>query len=192
MRVELLPATDSDLEVVRNLVPLYVHDISEWMGWDCPESGRFGGCDDLPQYWDMPPADPRYRWPDGWQGLPFMIRVDDRLAGFALVRRLEEGEPSVFEVSQFLHLVGHIFEVAEFFVLRKFRGQGVGREAAHGLFDALRGSWEVRELPDNRPAQEFWRKVISGYIHGPFAETVEPAVTAPFDMVTQRFSSIGS
>ncbi len=179
MRLELLPATDSDYEVVRNLVPLYVHDISEWTGWDCPESGQFGGCDDLPLYWDKPPSDPRYRWPGGWRGFPFVLRVDDRLAGFALVRRLEDGASPVFEI-------------AEFFVLRKYRRHGIGREAAHGLFDLLQGSWEVRELLDNRPAQEFWRKVISEYTHGSFAETVEPAVTGPFQMVTQRFSSIGT
>ena len=58
----------------------------------------------------------------GW-----LFRVDGNLAGFAL---LYIGEPH---------------DVAEFFVMRKYRRLGVGRQAARKLFSGYTGAWTVRE-----------------------------------------------
>ena len=33
---------------------------------------------------------------------------------------------------------------------------------------------EVRQLLENRPAQQFWRKVIGGYTNGRFTDRIEP------------------
>jgi predicted acetyltransferase len=79
----------------------------------------------------------------------FLIRVDGALAGFALVYT---GEPC---------------DIAEFFVMRKYRRFGVGREAAAFLFQGFPGNWTVRQQLTNAPATEFWRRVISY----PFDET---------------------
>jgi predicted acetyltransferase len=38
------------------------------------------------------------------------------------------------------------------------------------VFAALHGRWEVGEMPENLPAQTFWREVISKYTGGRFRE----------------------
>jgi predicted acetyltransferase len=71
-----------------------------------------------------------------------LIRVNGTLAGLALVYT---GEPH---------------DVAEFFVMRKYRRRGVGRHAATSLFARLPGRWEVRQQLTNQSATAFWRSVI--------------------------------
>jgi predicted acetyltransferase len=73
---------------------------------------------------------------------PFMIRADGHIAGFAFVR---SGRPH---------------DMAEFFILRKYRGRGVGVQAARSLFAAFPGDWQVRQLAANAPATAFWRVAI--------------------------------
>jgi predicted acetyltransferase len=177
MKIEVHEADEAALDIVGNLVSFYVYDLSELLGWECPESGLYSGCNDLSQYWGMRPADPGHRWPEGWRGFPFIVRVDGRLAGFALIRQLDRKIPPTFEVG-------------EFFVVRKYRGRGVGKGVAHVLFDRFRGNWEVRELLENGPAQTFWRKVIDEYSGGEYSERVEGRRDYyRFPMLVQRFSS---
>jgi len=73
---------------------------------------------------------------------PFLFRVDGRIAGFALVR---SGRPH---------------DMAEFFVLRKYRGRTVGIQAARSLFAMFPGDWQTRQLAANVPAIAFWRIAI--------------------------------
>ena len=72
----------------------------------------------------------------------FLFRVDNALAGFALVFT---GEPH---------------DIAEFFVMRKYRHRGVGAQAAASLFDRFPGRWTVRQLLTNPAATAFWRTAI--------------------------------
>lgn len=51
MAIAVLTATEADFPIVQNLVRFYIYDMSETMGWLCPEDGLYGGCDDLPEYW---------------------------------------------------------------------------------------------------------------------------------------------
>jgi predicted acetyltransferase len=73
---------------------------------------------------------------------PFLFRVDGRIAGFAFVR---SGGPH---------------DMAEFFVLRKYRGRRVGLRTARSLFAKFPGDWQVRQLAANAPATAFWRLAI--------------------------------
>ncbi|MHC4717744.1 MAG: GNAT family N-acetyltransferase [Planctomycetota bacterium] len=174
LSIEIIEAGTSDEHVIRNLVRFYVYDMSEYAGWDCPETGLWGGCDDLPQYWHRPPEDPRDRWPDGWSGFPFVVRVDGRLAGFALVRRIGHDPPA--------------YDMGEFFILRRFRRRGVGRHVACRIFDRFGGQWQIRQLPDNTPAVAFWREVIWDYTHGDFEDVTGPGDAHCDAYVVQRFS----
>jgi predicted acetyltransferase len=65
-----------------------------------------------------------------------------------------------------------LWDMSQFFVLRKHRRRGVGERAAAMTFDAFRGRWEVREALRNTPAHEFWRSVIGRYARGRFTETM--------------------
>ena len=60
--------------------------------------------------------------------------------------------------------------IAEFFILRKYRRQGIGQIVAHRIFDMFPGKWRVAQEERNFPAQAFWRKVVSRYTNGQFRE----------------------
>jgi predicted acetyltransferase len=77
---------------------------------------------------------------------PLLIRHAGRWAGFALVR------------------TESVNDMCEFFVMRKYRRAGVGREAAQRVFAMFPGAWQVRQLHGNDAATAFWRAVVpAGY-----------------------------
>ena len=87
------------------------------------------------------------------------MRIDGHWAGFAIVR---EGVP---------YLDGRSgTDMAEFFVLRKYRRHGAGERLATAMFDRYRGPWQVRELGNNERAQSFWRAIIGRYTGGAYDE----------------------
>lgn len=58
--------------------------------------------------------------------------------------------------------------IAEFFVMKKYRRKGVGRVAAMKIFDMFHGGWEISQWINNLPAQNFWGKVIAEYTNGKY------------------------
>jgi len=145
LNIEIVPAGDEDLPIVQNLARYYVYDMSEFMGWPCPESGSFGGCDEFLEDWR------------NCRNSPYVIRVDGELAGFAGVKREVRNE----------------YLVQEFFILRKFRRKGIGRNVASQLFDKFPGMWKVQQLVQNSPAIGFWREVVRDYTEGHYDENTE-------------------
>ena len=145
MKVEVTPAGPQDIKRMENLMHLYLYDFSEFDQADVDEDGCFRD-EHLPLYWQEP------------ERHPFLIRVDGNLAGFILVRGVKEDSP------------GGYHSVAEFFVLRKYRRSGVGRQAARDIFTRFPGRWRVSQLENNLPAQAFWRKIIHEYTRGQFRE----------------------
>jgi predicted acetyltransferase len=144
MHVELLPATPADKPALGNLIELYEYDFTEYTGDDVGTDGRFGY-----RYLDAYFAEPGRH--------PLLIRADGRLAGFVLVRRAASADGD-----------GEVSDMGEFFVMRKYRRQGVGSEAARRAFDLFPGRWEVREMAANLPACAFWRRIIGDYTAGRF------------------------
>lgn len=174
MHTEIILADSSQMPVIQNLVSLYIYDLSEVMGWRCPENGLFAGCDDLPQYWGRDPDSIARKWPEHWKGYPYLLRKQNELAGFALIKQI--GDPGSV-----------MYEVGGFFILRKFRRSGVGRQVAHLLFDMFRGDWQIRQLLNNAPAQRFWRNVVCSYTNGNYRDSTEFFEKGGRTMVVQRF-----
>jgi predicted acetyltransferase len=147
MDVALVSAGRDDARVLSRLFQLYVYDFSEILELEIRDDGlfEFGKPDG---YWDAP----RYS--------PFLIRAGSHLAGFAVVD----------SQSRLTH--EPLWDVNQFFVLRRHRRTGVGSRAAVALFDQFPGRWEVRQAPENEVAQSFWRNVIRRYTRGRFEETV--------------------
>lgn len=54
-------------------------------------------------------------------------------------------------------------EVAQFFIMRKFKRQGIGRQVAYQCFDRFPGIWKVMVFPGNEGSYRFWRTVIKHY-----------------------------
>ena len=163
MRIEISAAPDA-LAVVRNLFALYAHDMSEFVGFDVEDDGRFALPVSLASYWEGPGAS---------QCDQFLVRADGKLAGFALVRRIATNPVT--------------YDMGEFFILRKYRRSGLGRHVACGLFDRFAGDWEVREIPSNTAARAFWRRIIADYTLDEFTEAQEFFAAHGREFVVQRF-----
>ena len=85
---------------------------------------------------------------------PYILKCDNELAGFVLARYNEDGKN----------------EIAEFFVLNKYRRSGAGKFMANEMFELYKGPWEVRTLLKNERAQNFWRNVIREFSNNNFEE----------------------
>jgi predicted acetyltransferase len=144
--VEVTRASMEQKPIIRNLLELYVYDYSEYMGWDVGQHGLFG-YKYLDHYWTEPGR------------VPLLIRANGKLAGFVLVR-IRHGDEEGPEAS-----------IAEFFVMRRYRRQGVGRIVARRVFDMFPGRWKVAQMQENTTGRDFWRAVIAEYTGGAFTET---------------------
>ena len=91
-----------------------------------------------------------------------IARLGNAIAGFALIGSAAEwtGDASSRDVR-------------EFFVIRRYRRSGVGREMARMLWDEYPGRWLVRVLDRNAPAIAFWRSAIADYSAGEFTEETQ-------------------
>jgi predicted acetyltransferase len=163
--VQIIEAGPDDEARLGGLFALYTYDFSEILGLDVGENGRFS-TPPLDVYW----TDPRRH--------AFLVRVDEKLAGFALVEERS-------------HLTGAdaVNDMVEFFVVRKYRRRGVGDHAAGWLFDRFRGPWEVRQRAENQAATAFWRRAIARYTGGHFDEVLWD--DARWRGPVQRFESAG-
>lgn len=63
-----------------------------------------------------------------------------------------------------------VHNIAEFFIMRKWRRRGIGRQVAVTIFAQFPGSWEVALQRHNASAHAFWRAVIDAYTGGAFEE----------------------
>ncbi len=139
-------ATPDKASVIANLFELYAHDFSEFHDVELGEDGRFG-CKNLPLYWSEPNRH------------ALLFRFREKLAGFALVKRGSE-----------ITKDARLWDMAEFFVVRRHRRHGVGTEAARQIWSRFRGPWEVRVMERNHAAHHFWARSIAAV----FNETVSP------------------
>ncbi len=138
-RIELVPAAPEQEPVIANLLELYSHDFSELYSLEVGSDGRFG-YKRLSLCWSDPGRH------------PFMIEVDGGLVGFALVKRgsgVSKGKT--------------VRDVAEYFVVRAYRGRGIGIKAARQVWGTFPGPWEVRVMQSNRAATIFWRRAIAAF-----------------------------
>jgi len=146
--IELIYAVAAYKEVIRNLMQFYVYDFSGYVDYDVEENGLFGAYPGLDDYWKEP-ADK----------FPYIIKKGGKYAGFALVKATRSEREA--------------FSIAEFFILKKYREQGIGKAVATQLFGLYKGFWEIHQRQNNQPAQQFWIKVISDYTKGQFSDRFE-------------------
>ncbi len=122
-------------EVLVNLAQFYVYDFSELYP-DKPErefesNGRFSDFPHLDKYFSE-----RGR-------VALLIRSGDAIVGFALLNQVSNCREQIE------------FNMAEFFIARKYRRRGYGAAAAHAVFAAYRGEWELSVVRPNVAAQKF-------------------------------------
>jgi len=144
MNIQLHTPSRSDRNLVRHLMELYQYDFSEFDGQDLDEHGCFG-YGDLDYFWFEPTH------------AAFLITVDEKLAGFVLI-------------DDEVVIPGNERSITEFFIMRKYRRRGVGKQVAMEVFRRIPAKWEVRVIVQNPPAQAFWRRIIAEYTRDEYQE----------------------
>ena len=137
--IQVIQARVDQKPVVAQLMEFYIYDFAEILGLDLNDSGRYD-YEQLPLYWGDP------------NRLPFLIWIDQRLAGFALIQR---GSPIASDPK--------VWDIAEFFIMRKFRRMGAGQVAAHWIWSKLPGPWQIRVLATHHNANDFWKKTVMSF-----------------------------
>ena len=162
MEVKVVLANEENANIIKNIYPLYLHDLSEFYG-DVPN--EYGIYEDEP----IKTLAEQYNVQNVWfqkpnKLFPFIIMVDEKPAGFDLVSTGEYAPK------------GMDYYVFEFFLLRPYRGKDIASIAAKQVFDKFKGKWGlyVAASGANLRAEKFWRKTISDYTKDDFEEKWGP------------------
>ncbi len=132
MLIEPVPAAKK--EVFRRNFQVYLQEHSAFTGKQ-PVDGVF----EYP-WFDLYWREPSLRW-------PFWARAGDDVAALAFVRLEEEDG---------------CYEMAEFFVVDRYRRQGLGGRFARDIILRFEGPWKVNQARAYAGATAFWRSVIGG------------------------------
>ncbi|WP_046213569.1 GNAT family N-acetyltransferase [Paenibacillus wulumuqiensis] len=152
MDFDIMQVNQEQREVLANLMQFYIYDFSEYIKFDVEEDGRYNPYP-LEDYW----KDVNHRF-------AYIIKQENKYVGFVLVRFIETDERSYYSI-------------VEFFILKKYRREAIGKGAAAHIFNLHRGPWEVHQIESNRSAQKFWHEVIDEYTQGQFKERIEEEKT---------------
>jgi predicted acetyltransferase len=118
MDIQITIAEKSEQPILENLMQLYLYDFSEMCGDDCRRTGPVRMT--IPAtYWIEPPAS---FFDQGGR------QAGGLCTGPARTEAPEDPPPH---------------SIAEFFIMRKYRRQGVGEQAAFQIFDRFPGPWHV-------------------------------------------------
>ncbi|XEC94915.1 GNAT family N-acetyltransferase [Paenibacillus tarimensis] len=163
MNIDVKLSNRDEAYIIKNLYPLYLHDLSGHYGLTpghipnvhgiFEDSNEFKTLSD--QYavqniwWEKP--DCLY---------PFLIRVEGIPAGFILIAT----PPHCSKETDYF--------VNDFFLLQPFRGKGIAEYSAIQVFQNFKGRWELFTNPaeQNRAGQKFWRKTLLNYTKADYVE----------------------
>jgi len=156
-------AAPADRLPLARMLELYQYELSDIWDQDLDAHGEYGY--ELDRFWRDPACH------------AFVATLGGCYAGLALVdgsSRLGRAAPG-----------GHWMN--QFFVLKKYRRLGLGRQMARTVFEALPGPWEVGQMSLNYAAQGFWRQVVADVSGGQHREYV--LRSGPWQGVVQVFDS---
>ena len=134
-KVELIQVKTEDREKVKGLFQYYLYEMSDFLSLSPSERGLFEYPEHvLESYWN---CDDHY---------PFLIHCNGEIAGFSLLRKYPPDKTW--------------YDIGQFFVLKKFNGQGVGKKAFELSVSMFPGQWITRVLIENNRALSFWTSVV--------------------------------
>ena len=144
MNIVLKQVMFEEKETLRNLLEKYDYEFSQYDHRDVDSLGLFGYFY-LDHYWVE-----SNRW-------AYFIVVDEKLAGFVMVNTYPEVKDQTCD-----------FQIAEFFILHKYRKRGVGFTAFSEVLKRHQGRWQLKVHPKNVAADSFWQKSINVLTNGQY------------------------
>lgn len=146
MEIELIPVTVEEKETLSNLYQFYNYDFSPYTNEDLNDDGTYGVNIDFYEE-----GDPRWN--------PYFIVSSGAIVGFLVV---------LFENLDTDPDPTHV--IYDFMILKKYRRNGIGRNAAKQAFGLFNANWKVAQMESNTTAISFWRNVISEYSKNSYTE----------------------
>ena len=152
MNIQIEPILIEQKSVLIQLLNLYCYDFTEYTNEDINEYGYYVD-DDIKYYTENLGINPKMH--------PFFILFDGKLAGFVIAG-----------VGSYLLYLDdeNAYVIENFFIMKKYRRNGIGSFVAKAIFDMFKGKWEVCQKQNNLPARKFWKSVISEYTGNNYQE----------------------
>ena len=132
----------SDKNTLMNLLEKYLYEFSQWEKTDVNDDGLYG-YEYLACYFEEV------------NRFPYLIKVDNKLAGFILVSDYPEVPDERTD-----------FCLSEFFIMNKYRRKGYGKEAVFKVLNMHHGKWQLKRHPHNIGSVKFWNNVLDEYTSG--------------------------
>lgn len=149
MSLEICKHTDEHQAVIWNVFQYYCYDTSTEDGYDLKEHGRYSLCAEyFSQYW----TNPRWR--------AHLLRWNGAIAGFALI----EASEALAEAQ----------EIADLFVMKRYRRHGIAREVVHHFMGRRVEPWTVVVFDEATEAQLFWQSMFKDPQFKPDRQVVDP------------------
>jgi predicted acetyltransferase len=143
MDISITQVSKDEKEILKNLLEKYSYEFSQYEDTDVNDFGLYGYT-----YLD-------HYWTDK-NRFAYFIKVNGKLAGCIMVNDYGETE------------IKTDFSMAEFFVMYKYKRLGAGTYAVKYIFGKHKGKWQITYAQKNKPANEFWNKVVKEYTGGNF------------------------
>jgi len=140
--VSVKVARSFERRLIESLIEFYIYEFLE-MEPPCSIRREFVGQDCYPPFANLH----RYWRIEGFH--PLLVRVEGRLAGFALINTRSRCGGKVE------------LNMAEFFIAREHRGCGVATAAVRLILAQYPGRWEVAVAEHNVAAKMFWPRALA-------------------------------
>jgi len=141
--IKIEKITSDEKEILRNLLEKYDYEFSQYDDRDVNNIGLYG-YKYLDHYWT---EEGRYA---------YFIRVNGKLAGFVMIR---------YYLSK--------YSISEFFVMYKYRKNGIGTHVMNDIFKEYKGKWRIGYTLKNKTAKLFWNKVVEKCTNGKYQTTID-------------------
>lgn len=175
MKIEITLADNTNGFIIKNMYPLYLHDISGIHGILPNKYGIFeeGPVRTLAEQYDVQQV-----WFENPNLLyPYLIMVDSIPAGFCLVGSGKFAPPDVD------------YYIYETFLLSIFRGKGISYQALVEIFQKHHGKWMLftHSTENNNRAKSFWHKTVCSYTENVY--TTEEIIFEGMPKLVFRFDN---
>ncbi|MCR8645662.1 GNAT family N-acetyltransferase [Paenibacillus sp. N1-5-1-14] len=139
--MQIIRVDQNGKDILKQLMTLFLHDLSEYNN-DIEINQSTGVFE-----FDV------FDWFFEKEGLtPFFIKNTDKIIGFIL---LQSGPFSNQEFADYV--------LNSFFILKKYRRQGLGKEACKVFFKQFPGRYAISQIETNIPAIQFWKNTYRSF-----------------------------